>query len=204
MLSRRHFLAAAAAATCLPVSLTFASGQIQHLSGRVTVNGRRIGSDGRIRAGDHVVVAHDSEIEFTLGADAYRLGPLSALTLDGGGDAGIGALRLLTGALLAVFGERRTRLPIRTAFATIGIRGTGVFVAAAPQQVYTCTCYGTTDLVAGPHNEVFSADHHNAHIVDRHSDGTMTMAATKVLGHDDEQLRRLESYVGRTPPFDQA
>jgi hypothetical protein len=203
MISRRSFVRTALAYPFLSYATSaWGAGNIQKVSGAVYVNDQRISPSAEIRAGDSIVVSHDGELEFVLGEDAYRLGPRSVLTLERAGGGAVSALRLLTGAILGVFGRRHQRLPVHTAFATIGIRGTGVFVSTTPSQLYTCTCYGTTDLLAGAHNEVFSATHHNAHIVDRHGDGTMTVKASSMQGHDDEQLRRLEAYVGRRPLFD--
>ena len=41
---------------------------------------------------------------------------------------------------------RQLRLTTQTA--TIGIRGTGVYVEAEPSQTYFCTCYGIADVAA--------------------------------------------------------
>jgi len=202
MLSRRHFVAASLA-SALPVStIVHAQAQIQQLNGAVYINHRRADANSVIKPGDQLVVGHDGELEFVLGEDAFRLGPQTSLTLAAGGATGISALRLLTGALLGVFGRRRQRLPIETAYATIGIRGTAAYVAVSPHDLYTCTCYGTTDLVAGGQRDVITATHHNAHTVARHGDGTATMKASSVQGHDDDGLRRLENYLGRVPAFD--
>ena len=50
-------------------------------------------------------------------------------------------LRVVTGAVLSVFspGESKT---LRTSTATIGIRGTAVYLEAEESRTYVCTCYG--------------------------------------------------------------
>ena len=60
-------------------------------------------------------------------------------------------LRLLTGSLLSVFGERGANqaLSVNTSTATIGIRGTGIYMEAEPDLTYLCTCYGTVADVFG-------------------------------------------------------
>ena len=44
--------------------------------------------------------------------------------------------------------------------------------------------------------------HHDAHYIDSDELGTMTMRAAEVIDHTDDELRLLESYVGRQPAFD--
>lgn len=203
MINRRELIAAGIATTAVGYPLIgYAAPQIQRLNGAVFINNRIANLGSAIHPGDHIVVGARSELEFVLNDDAFRLGPQTALTITGSRNAGIRALRLLTGALMGVFGRRERRLPVHTAFATIGIRGTAVFLNTKPTHLYTCTCYGTTDLIAGSHNEVITSTHHNPHTVDRHQSGTMTMASAEMKDHDDGQLRRLEAYVGRVPAFD--
>ncbi|MGE0484110.1 MAG: hypothetical protein AB7Q81_08210 [Gammaproteobacteria bacterium] len=202
MITRRRFVGGSLA---VPLAATLpcpahAAATIHRLDGAVFVNDRRIGAAARIAAGDAIVVGPDGRLEFSLGEDSYRLGPRSALTLEGG--AVLGALRLLTGSLLAVFGERRERLPVHTGFATIGIRGTGVYLAASPQRLYTCTCYGTTDLVGGGMNELVSATHHTAHVLAPDAGGRLVLTPSEMLDHGDDDLRELEAHHGRLPAFD--
>lgn len=62
--------------------------------------------------------------------------------------------------------------------------------------------YGKIELCMGRHIEQISATHHNAHEVSDSGDGTMTMQSMEVIDHTDDELRTLESYVGRIPSFD--
>ena len=57
-------------------------------------------------------------------------------------------LRLITGALLSVFGK--DACSVRGSTSTIGICGTGLYVEAEaePDLTYVCTCYGTIDIAA--------------------------------------------------------
>jgi hypothetical protein len=90
-----------------------------------------------------------------------------------------------------------------TTTATIGIRGTACFLNVQPEKTYYCNCYGKTELRAKGFREQFEARHHNAHILDFDGENVMAMRATEVLDHSDDELRKLESYVGRIPLFDQ-
>ena len=198
---RRGFLTSAAAlgaGVLLPGSAHGA--EIRDLRGTVFVNRRVATFDTPIRPGDSVVAAWGSSITFVLGGDAFRVRGGTALTIDPDDGALARGLRILTGALLGVFGRGSAVLGIRNA--TIGIRGTGLYLDVSPTRTYFCTCYGETNLWAegAPHH--ISATHHNAQYIDFDESGTMTMQATQVIGHDDAELRELEAFHGRRPPFD--
>lgn len=204
ILQRRAFLVNLLASTALlwVPSYAHASGNIHTLQGEVFINRRRATLASRIHAGDHIVVAHDGQLIFTLGGDAYLLHGGTALKLERAKEGLITGLRLLTGAVLAVFAKRRHKTTLRTQVATIGIRGTAVFLNSTPNKLYTCTCYGHTDIHVGHHSDEVIATHHNAHEVSADNTGVMSMRATQVLDHSDDELRMLEALVGRTPPFD--
>ena len=59
----------------------------------------------------------------------------------------VSGIKLLTGKLLSVFPSRRP-VQLTTRIASIGIRGTGVYLEADPEQTYFCTCYGVADVAA--------------------------------------------------------
>ena len=44
--------------------------------------------------------------------------------------------------------SRRSSAALHTTTATIGVRGTGVYLESDPEQTYFCTCYGITDIAA--------------------------------------------------------
>jgi hypothetical protein len=201
-LSRRHFLANAAIAPLLlwlPGRAAAASTIHQH-EGPVFVNNRPATEATSIKAGDQIVVAHGGKLAMSIGGDAYLLRGGTVLEIAGQGI--VSGLRLVTGAMLAVFAKRRKPAYIVTSTATIGIRGTGVYLSTQPHRLYTCTCYGETDLRIGGHVEQISATHHNAHEIAPDSKGLMVMKSMEVIDHTDEELRVLEGYFGRVPPFD--
>lgn len=201
-ISRRRFLVSAAIAPlllCLPYGAD-ASSTIHQIEGEVYVNNRLATEATAIRAGDKIVVAHGGKLAMSMGGDAFLLREGTVLEIVGQGL--ISGLRLLTGAMLSVFAKRRKSVYIATSIATIGIRGTGVYMSTQPHRLYTCTCYGETDLRMGHHVEHISATHHNAHEISPDSGGTMEMKAMLVTDHTDDELRMLEGYVGRKPAFD--
>src|SRR4051812_16186558 len=97
----------------------------------VTVNDVRLTHLGVLEAGQRLRTGADGRIVFSLGGDAYFLRSNSELRLDAWRprDAVIDLLRLVTGALGATLarGMRRTLV---APTATIGIRGTGIYLSA--------------------------------------------------------------------------
>ena len=98
--------------------------------------------------------------------------------------------------------EKGREREIVTTNATIGIRGTACFLNVMSKDTYYCNCYGKTELRTKDFKQEFDANHHNAHML--HFDGSafMGMDVMKVIDHTDDELRLLESYVGRVPAFD--
>jgi hypothetical protein len=88
--------------------------------------------------------------------------------------------------------------------ATIGIRGTGVYLEAEPGLTYVCTCYGLAALAsnADPDDaELIATTNHDMprYISDRPVKGTRIRPAP-VINHDNEELKLLEAIVGRKLP----
>jgi len=96
----------------------------------------------------------------SIGNDAFLLREGSVLEIARGNNLLVSGLRLLTGAMLAVFDKRNSPAHIITSIATIGIRGTGVYLSTDPHKLYTCTCYGKTELRMGRKIKQVSATHH--------------------------------------------
>ena len=107
------------------------------------------------------------------------------------------------GALLSVF-ESGRRKEIQTVTATIGIRGTGIYIEAEARRTYACTCYG--EAVLTPVDEPQSAEtvrtkqHDQPRFI--YGKGMPRMLeAARVVNHTDLELQMLEALVGRKPPF---
>jgi hypothetical protein len=78
-----------------------------------------------------------------------------------------------------------------------------VYLNSQPEELYFCTCYGNTDLHLGRnHTEYIQSTHHNGFEISGNSEKTMSIKATQVQGHKDEELRLLEQYSGRKTAFD--
>ena len=199
---RRKFLSRSlivAGAILIPVNARCR--EIREVGGEVFVSGRRADAATPIKAGDNIITGGDGRVTFAIGRDGFMVRPDTVLELETGDGAIITGLRLVTGALLAVFGRGGHR-EIRTDTAVIGIRGTGLYLDVKPERTYFCTCYGKTTITDAEHSLDISATHHEAYNITFNDTGVMTMKATEVIGHSDEELRRLESYFGRKPAFD--
>lgn len=181
---------------------------IYRLSGRVTVNGTPADMRTRIAPADTVETQRNSEVVFVLGASSYMLRGESRMVLPAAREdsALTSALRLVTGKLLAVFGKSPTALRLETSTATIGIRGTGVYMESDPEQTYLCTCYGITDIastVDPTSKDSVTASHHDRplYILNNPKAVGKNIRRAPFINHTDQELMLIETLVGRTPPF---
>ena len=98
-------------------------------------------------------------------------------------------------------GEPKT---LRTATATIGIRGTAVYLEAEATRTYVCTCYGEAEIISTADPSARETVRTTRHEQPRYVMGTgapqMIMGAP-VINHTDVELTMLESLVGRRTPF---
>jgi hypothetical protein len=182
------------------------SKSIFSLEGDVRVNGSKADLATRIGGGDVVSTSKNSEVVFAVGSDSFIMRSNSQMEIEGGGFF-IDTLRLLSGSLLSVFGERNANqaLNVNTTTATIGIRGTGIYMEAEPDLTYLCTCYGTVAMTSAldPNDtEVVTATHHDApkYLSNKAIRGTHVRPAP-FKNHTDAELKLLEAIVGREVPF---
>ena len=178
---------------------------IHRLEGIARVNGQPADTSTRIRAGDRVETGTDSEIIFAVGGDSFILRSNSRMQIDGGNFL-VQGLRLLSGSLLSVFAPRSAAdaLALRTSTATIGIRGTGVYLESEPDLSYVCTCYGQVALAASDDpadTEMISTTNHDMprYVSNKAVDGTRIRPAP-VINHSNSELKLLEAIVGRKVP----
>ena len=208
---RRWLRGAAAAALAAQMAWlrdALAAGQVEkgvhRIRGDVRVNGVPAREGMEVKAGDVITTGRDSEVVFVTGRDAFLIRANSRIEAQGNSGALIlTGLRILTGAVLSVFsrGEPKT---LRTNTATIGIRGTAVYVEAEETRTYVCTCYGEAEIqsAADPSaRETVRTKHHEQprYVMDKGAPQMLMRAP--VLNHTDAELVMLESLAGRRPPF---
>lgn len=179
-----------------------AAGQsIYDVTGPVMVNGKLIRRDASISASDRIETGKGAQLIFVVGADAFLLRENSRLELGGSG-VFVSTARLLTGALLSVFGSGAKQVDGVTA--TIGIRGTGLYVESDPDRTYVCTCYGQVDIAASDDPSVrerIVSTHHDAPRYVLRPGASRRIQPAPFKNHTDLELTLIESLVGRTPPF---
>ena len=176
---------------------------LHRVEGDVRVNGRSAASGFLIRPGDVIETGARSQAVFVVGRDAYLLRAGSRLET-AGREMLIDTLRVVTGKLLSVLGPGARR--IETPSATIGIRGTGIYVEAEPERTYVCTCYGIADLQSNDQpdvRETVETRHHDQprYIYGKSMPVIKMIEGAPVVNHTDAELVMLEALVGRRPPF---
>ncbi len=179
---------------------------IYRISGEVTVNGQKANLETRIGGGSTIQTGRDSELVYAVGESAYIARPNTQIVVETSpAEASIvTGLRLLAGKLLSVFPSRRP-VQLQTKTASIGIRGTGVYLESDPDQTYFCTCYGVADVSAlddPTSKETVAAKHHDRplYIVAGEPAGRKIRNAP-FINHTDQELMLIETLVGRQPPF---
>lgn len=173
------------------------------VKGEILINGRPAKLGAPLKLGDSVATAPGSSVVFVIGGDAFLMREKSELLTTAGATLA-GVLRLATGKLLSVFG--RGRRNIATSTATIGIRGTGIYIEAEAERSYICTCYGEVDLQASnmpEARETVRTTHHDAprYVYARGEMPIKMIEAAPMINHTDVELVMLEALVGRKPPF---
>ena len=210
MVTRRAWLkrTAGGAAGLALLGDALAAGKIEkgvyRIKGEAQINGAPalLGMD--VKAGDVITTGKAAELVFVIGRDAMMV--RAGARVEVAGKAGSlleSGLRIVTGAVLSVFEPGKPK-KITTATATIGIRGTGIYVEALPGETYVCTCYGVADLGAvddpSARETVHTTHHDQPRFVMAHGAPRMIMKAP-VVNHTDAELILLESLVGRVPAF---
>lgn len=175
-------------------------GRFRHFSGEVFVDGARANARTRVNPDSLVEVKGDSTASLVIGDNAFQLKPDTRVqfTRPTVKTASISGFRLLTGALLGVFGPGKKTLVTNTA--TIGIRGTGVYFENREDSSYVCLCYGAIDLSGNATpgvSQAMAAKHHAGRSIAAAGE----IAEAPMVNHTDDDLQELEALVGRKPPF---
>ena len=177
---------------------------ISRLRGEVLVNGQPAQQGMGLKPGDSVSTGRDAELVAVIGRDAFLLRADTQVEISAGRNKlVVGALRVVTGALLAVFAPGEGK-QVRTHSASIGIRGTAVYVELEAERTYVCTCYGTARLtpVDDPKAaETVRTKHHDQPRYIHPKGMPRRIERAPVVNHTDAELILLETLVGRKVPF---
>lgn len=178
---------------------------VAQIKGDVRINGKPAEPGQRVGQGDVIVTGKNGELVFVAERDAFLVRANSRVEFGSAAARGaVTVLRILTGAMLSVF-ESGARREIRTTTATIGIRGTGIYVETEVRRTYACTCYG--EAVLTPVDDPAAAEtvRTRRHDQPRYIYGKGVpnmMAVAPVVNHTDVELQMLETLVGRKVPFE--
>jgi hypothetical protein len=185
---------------------------IYGISGDVKINDQQASLSTPIKPGDTLQTGKNSEVIFVVNTHSMILRGDSKLVIEAPEKAPqdssvtgyvIGGLRMLTGKLLSV--SRNSPMAVRTSTSTIGIRGTGFYVEADPEQTYFCTCYGATEVQANDDPEsreqVVSRHHDRPLYIVKDGGKGKNIRSAPFVNHTDQELALIETLVGRTSPF---
>jgi hypothetical protein len=179
---------------------------IYRIEGQVMVDGQPATPDTQIAANSTVQTGKDSEVIYAVGETAHLQRSESQVTMETqeAHSMVVSGLRVLTGKILSVFPTGKA-VRMTTRNASIGIRGTGVYMESDPEQTYFCTCYGTADIASTSDpssRETVVSRHHNRplYIVTGEQPG-QNIRLAPFIDHTDQELMLIEALVGRTPPF---
>ncbi len=179
---------------------------IYRVEGEVLVNGQPATLDTQIAASATIETGKNGEVVYVVGESAFLQRGESHVTLERreADSMIVSGARLLTGKILSVFPSGS---PVRmtTKNASIGIRGTGIYMESDPEQTYFCTCYGTADIVAASdptsRETVVSRQHDRPLYILAGGQPGQNIRAAPFINHTDQELMLIEALVGRSPPF---
>ncbi len=177
---------------------------MRSVRGDVRVNGTSADPGLIVRPGDRLTTGLTGEAIVVIDANAYLLRPEGEIVFPEQ-NAAEKVLSVVSGKLLAVFGPGDLILDLP--LATIGIRGTGLYVEATPEKDYVCLCYGKAVLRSKLNvviTEQLDTFHHdmprNFHANPADHSGLFIEPA-KMVNHIDEELIMLEALTQRIPLF---
>lgn len=177
---------------------------VARVRGEARINGKPALQGMAVNPGDVITTGPGAELIFVVGRDAYLARGNTRVELSG--DAArlvVQGLRVVTGALLSVFQPGQPKR-VQTVTATIGIRGTGLYVEVEAMRTYACLCYGEAELVPVDEPgeaEVVRTTYHDQPRYIYAKGMPRMMEQAPVVNHSDAELMMLEALVGRAVPF---
>ena len=175
------------------------------VSGDVRVNGAPVVPGSIVKPGDRLTTGAGGQAVLVIDFNAYLVRDDSEIIFpdeEGGLEK---VLRVVSGRIMSVFGPGPMRIDMP--LATIGIRGTGIYVEAYPERNYVCLCYGKAVLKSKLEprvREALDTTHHEGprtFHADPKALGAKFIEPAKMVNHKDTELIMLEALVGRIPKF---
>ena len=173
---------------------------VYRAEGTVHVNDKPAKNGTPVNLGDRVSTGPGSSAVVVWKGDAFLLRNQTVIEIRGR-EGTIEGLLVATGKVLSVFAKKP--VAIKTANATIGIRGTACYLEVEPKSAYFCLCYGEAVVegsgMADP--RVVRTTHHEQPLVLSDYGGILKIEPGGFRDHTDAELVMLEGLVGREPPF---
>ena len=198
---RRDALKAAAAWVAmggLPAAMAQERSNVVQKTGDALLNGLTLLPGQSIQTGDQITTGPGANLMFVIGNAAFQVRQNSSLSVERGNSLNaVSLLRLLSGAVVTVWGKGRSRsiiLPTLTA----GIRGTGVYSEVFADQnnrSYFCNCYGTVDIESDGEKRVSTADYHQAFWGEVEPKAGRKLTPANAINHTDEELEFLAKLI---------
>lgn len=198
---RRDALKAAAAWVAmggLPAAMAQERSNVVQKTGDALLNGLTLLPGQSIQTGDQITTGPGANLMFVIGNAAFQVRQNSSLSVERGNSLNaVSLLRLLSGAVVSVWGKGRSRsiiLPTLTA----GIRGTGVYSEVFADQnnrSYFCNCYGTVDIESDGEKRVSTADYHQAFWGEVEPKAGRKLTPANAINHTDEELEFLAKLI---------
>jgi hypothetical protein len=200
---RREAIAAAGAWLALGGWGTAAAQQrsnVVELVGDVLLNGGRMLAQQTVQTGDQIQTGPGARLVFVIGDAAFHVRQNARLSVERGATLNaVSFLRLLSGAVVSVFGSGRQRT-ISTPTLTAGIRGTGVYTEIMDDQggrTYFCNCYGTVEVVCGPDRVLSESSYHQSFWGEPERRNGRLIRPSSAINHSDEELEFLARLIGQ-------
>ena len=173
---------------------------IVELEGDTLINGQPLRPQATIQTGDVLETGPKSRLIFVIGNSSFHVRQNSRMAVERGDTLNtVSLLRLLTGAVVSVWGRGNSR-SIITPTLTAGIRGTGVYTEVLPEQdfrSYFCNCYGTVDLKTADDSTTSVTEYHQAFWADKQGENAMKLSPARAINHTDEELEFLAGLVNQ-------
>jgi len=179
---------------------------IYRIDGQVLVDGAQATLETRVSARAVVQTGASSEVVYAVGTSAYLQRSDSTVTLQSPepDSATVSGVEVIAGKILSVFPSGRA-VRLTTKNASIGIRGTGVYIESDPESTYYCTCYGVADVSAiddpASQETVQSRQHDRSLYIVTGQPSGQNIRPAPFINHTDQELALIEALVGRAPPF---
>ena len=174
---------------------------VHEIQGAVRINAQIAKKGSIVSPGDILTTGSGSSAVIVIGGDAHLIRENSRIIIGKNVLAGQNVFQIIAGKILSVYSKGDKK--IITPTATIGIRGTGLYIEVEEEMTYVCLCYGQAEIFSGnlskPLEKIQTTHHEAPRYI--YASGSEKIHEAPVKNHTDDELTFLESLVGRVPPF---